>query len=82
MQIRIQARKIQCIRSIYDPEIKRSRQKVVASFASWCRSLSDAPAAAIAALDEPEQAQLGKHGSMSAPRTRRDGLQEVHGALG
>jgi len=58
MQIRIQARKIQCIRSVYAPEIKRSRQKVVASFPSCCRVLSDAPAEALAALNEAEQAQL------------------------
>lgn len=35
MQFRIQGHKIQCIRSTYDSEIKRSRQKVVASFDRW-----------------------------------------------
>jgi hypothetical protein len=35
MQFRIQGQKIQCIRSTYDSEIKRSRQKVVASFDKW-----------------------------------------------
>lgn len=36
MQIREQGRKIQCIRSTYDPAIKRSRQTVVASLPLYC----------------------------------------------
>ena len=32
MQFRVQANRIQCIRSTYDPAIQRSRQQVVASF--------------------------------------------------
>lgn len=35
MQIREQGKKIQCIRSTYDPTTKRCRQKMVASLDRW-----------------------------------------------
>lgn len=57
MQIRIQANRIQCIRSEYDPEIKRSRQKVVGSFSRW---LSAAPADLMELLDDAEKAELAE----------------------
>jgi len=57
MQIRIQANRIQCIRSEYDPEIKRSRQKVVGSFSRW---LTTVPADLIELLDDTEKAELAE----------------------
>ncbi|MFA7214272.1 MAG: hypothetical protein WC111_10320 [Candidatus Cloacimonadaceae bacterium] len=42
MQFRIQGQRIQCIRSTYDSEIKRSRQKVVASFDKWTDKMPSA----------------------------------------
>lgn len=39
MQIREQGRKVQCIRSEYDPSIRRSRQKVVATLARWTHTM-------------------------------------------
>ncbi|EKG8784216.1 hypothetical protein O5F62_004777 [Salmonella enterica] len=43
MQFREQGRKVQCIRSVYDPAVKRSHQKVVASFDRWADRLPDLP---------------------------------------
>lgn len=40
MQFREQGKKIQCIRSTYDPANKRSYQKVVATFDRWESKLS------------------------------------------
>ena len=55
MQIREQGKKIQCIRSTYDPTIKRSRQTVVASFSRWADKL---PSAELAALTDDERAEV------------------------
>lgn len=43
MQFREQGKKIQCIRSTYDPASKRSHQKVVASFDRWAVELPPLP---------------------------------------
>lgn len=43
MQFREQGRKVQCIRSAYDPAVKRSHQKVVASFDRWAVELPPLP---------------------------------------
>ena len=40
MQFREQGKKIQCIRSTYDPTAKRSHQKVVAAFDRWADKLT------------------------------------------
>lgn len=55
MQFREQGKKIQCIRSIYDPADKRSHQKVVATFDRWQSkiSLDD-----LAALTEAERREF------------------------
>ena len=58
MQIRVQGRKIQCIRSEYDPEIKRSRQRVVATLDSWADKM---PSAGLEALTDAERAQLADY---------------------
>ena len=55
MQFREQGKKIQCIRSTYDPASKRSHQKVVASFGRWSDSL---PSAGLEELTEAEHAEL------------------------
>ncbi len=55
MQFREQGKKIQCIRSTYDPASKRSHQKVVASFNRWVDSL---PSAVLEVLTEAERAEL------------------------
>lgn len=55
MQIREQGKKIQCIRSVYDSTIKRSRQTVVASFSRWADKL---PSAELTALTDEERAEL------------------------
>ena len=55
MQFREQGKKIQCIRSTYDPASKRSHQKVVASFGRWSDSL---PSAGLEELTEAERAEL------------------------
>lgn len=55
MQFREQGRKIQCIRSTYDPTSRRSHQKVVATFSRWAdRILS----AYTADLTEEERSEL------------------------
>lgn len=58
MQIRTQGRRIQCIRSEYDPTVKRSRQRVIAHLPSWATSIKDADAAIISALTDEERQQL------------------------
>lgn len=40
MQFRIQGKKLQCIRSTYDPASKRSHQKVVAALSRWADKYS------------------------------------------
>lgn len=55
MQFREQGKKIQCIRSTYDPASKRSYQKVVASFNRWADSL---PSDELKGLTEAERAEL------------------------
>lgn len=55
MQFREQGKKIQCIRSTYDPAIKRSYQKLVASFDRWADKL---PAVELTDLTDAEQREL------------------------
>lgn len=55
MQFREQGRKVQCIRSTYDPAIKRSYQKVIASFSRWADTL---PSDEVADLTEDERGEL------------------------
>lgn len=55
MQIRIQGNRIQCIRSEYDPTIKRSRQSVVTSFNRW---LIEPPAESLELLTDDEKKEL------------------------
>lgn len=55
MQIRVQGQKIQCIRSTYDPQIKRSRQTVVATLDKYADKF---PSAGLDALTESELAEL------------------------
>ena len=51
MQFREQGKKIQCIRSTYDPASKRSHQKVVAAFDRWADKL---PSVEVADLTDAE----------------------------
>jgi len=70
MQIRTQGRKIQCIRSEYDPEIKRSRQKVVATLHSWADRM---PSEGLEVLTDEERAQLTEYlAKKAAERAERD----------
>ena len=55
MQFREQGKKIQCIRSTYDPASKRSQQKVVASFDRWADKL---PSAGLEELTDTERQEL------------------------
>ena len=55
MQFRIQGQRIQCIRSTYDSEIKRSRQKVVASFDKWTDKM---PSAGLDDFTDEEREEL------------------------
>lgn len=55
MQFREQGRKIQCIRSTYDPASKRSNQKVVAAFDRWADTL---PSAGLEDLTDIEHDEL------------------------
>lgn len=55
MQIRVQGQKIQCIRSVYDPEIKRSRQSVVATIGKYADKI---PSEGLEALTDAEMAEL------------------------
>lgn len=55
MQFREQGKKIQCIRSTYDPASKRSHQKVVAAFDRWADKM---PSAEVADLTDAERQDL------------------------
>ena len=55
MQFREQGKKIQCIRSAYDPASKRSHQKVVAAFD---RKADDLPFVVVADLTATERLDL------------------------
>lgn len=55
MQFREQGKKIQCIRSTYDPARKRSHQKVVAAFDRWADKL---PSVEVADLNDAERQEL------------------------
>ena len=55
MQFREQGKKIQCIRSTYDPATKRSHQKVVATFDRWADKL---PSVGLENLTGEERAEL------------------------
>ena len=55
MQFREQGKKIQCIRSTYDPASKRSHQKVVASFDRWADKL---PSVGLEELTDAERQEL------------------------
>jgi len=55
VQFREQGKKIQCIRSTYDPASKRSHQKVVGSFDRWADKL---PSAGLEELTDVERQEL------------------------
>lgn len=55
MQFREQGKKIQCIRSTYDPASKRSHQKVIAAFDRWADKL---PSVGLEGLTETERQEL------------------------
>jgi hypothetical protein len=55
MQFREQGKKIQCIRSAYDPASKRSHQKVVAAFERWADKV---PSVEVADLTDAERQEL------------------------
>ena len=62
MQIREQGKKIQCIRSTYDPTTKRCRQKLVASLDRWMITAEpqflEEQVMALTALTPPEIGQM------------------------
>jgi hypothetical protein len=55
VQFREQGKKIQCIRSTYDPASKRSHQKVVAAFDRWADKL---PSSGLEGLTAAERQEL------------------------
>ena len=55
MQFREQGKKIQCIRSTYDPASKRSHQKVVGAFDRWADKF---PSAGLDELTDTERQEL------------------------
>ena len=55
MQFREQGKKIQCIRSTYNPDSKRSHQKVVGAFDRWADKL---PSAELGELTDAERQEL------------------------
>ena len=55
MQFREQGKKIQCIRSTYDPASKRSHQKVVGAFDRWADKL---PSVGLERLTDAERQEL------------------------
>lgn len=72
MQIRVQGRKIQCIRSAYDPETKRSRQRVVATLDSYAVKM---PSSGLDNLTDAERAQLSDYLAPRAAEREESTLQ-------
>lgn len=80
MQIRIQGRKLQCIRSTYDPGTKRSSQKVIASFPSYTRSTDSfrgAEKEAFEALTDDEKTQLTNWLQAKADKQHQESLMQL-----
>ena len=57
MQFRIQGKKIQCIRSTYDPISKRNHQKLIASFDRYADKI---PLASMVDLTDAERQELNQ----------------------
>jgi len=75
MQFREQGRKIQCIRSTYDPASKRSHQKVVATLKRWADEI---PSDELEKLTEAEQQELTTwFSARQAEQTNRATAREV-----
>jgi len=75
MQFREQGQKVQCIRSTYDPSIKRSRQRVVASFSRWAEKL---PAHGLDALTPDERQELEEwFSARQAQQAQRRNLDRI-----
>lgn len=55
MQIREQGRKVQCIRSVYDPAVQRSHQKVIATFPRYTTTM---PTTGLEELTDQERLTL------------------------
>ncbi len=55
MQFRIQGQRVQCIRSIYDADIKRCKQKLIASFPKWSAKI---PSDELEGLTDEEHQEL------------------------
>jgi len=79
MQFREQGKKIQCIRSSYDPASKRSHQKVVAAFDRCADKIQSANVADLTEAERQElavwfgQRQASRAASMSQYRARSGG---------
>lgn len=79
MQFREQGKKIQCIRSSYDPAAKRSHQKVVAAFDRYTDKIQSVDVADLTEEERQElavwfgQRQASRAASMSQYRARSGG---------
>ncbi len=76
MQIRVQGQKIQCIRSTYDSEIKRSRQSVVATLPRWADKMPS-DGFGIENLTDSELAEL--QAWLDAKRADREANDSAYG---
>jgi hypothetical protein len=73
MQIREQGRKIQCIRSVYDPAVQRSHQKVIATFTRYTTTM---PTTGLDELTDQERAELEKW--LAAKRDQYQSANRAH----
>ena len=71
MQFREQGKKIQCIRSTYDPASKRSHQKVVAAFDRWADRL---PSTELDGMTDTERKELAAW--FEAKQAKRDASRQ------
>ena len=71
MQFREQGKKIQCIRSTYDPASKRSHQKVVAAFDRWADRL---PSTGLDEMTDTERKELAAW--FEAKQAKRDASRQ------
>ena len=78
MQFREQGKKIQCIRSTYDPASKRSHQKVVGAFDRYADKL---PSVGLEELIDAERQELGKwFGARQSDKAERMNQYQVMSA--
>lgn len=79
MQFREQGKKIQCIRSVYDPSAKRSHQTVAESFGRWTDKLPSAESLPKLTADEYQELSAWFASRQAAKAERTNSFRARYG---